>query len=68
MKVILLLVLLIQGQEPIKHAKEMPNMKACEAEAHKFNTTKLPAEAFFAQAGCLRIDPSRQLQGTGKGA
>ena len=59
MKIVLILVLVLSGQQPITQGKEMPNMKTCEAEAHKYNAVKLPPEAIYAQAACARIDPLR---------
>jgi hypothetical protein len=59
MKIILLVVLALQGQEPMKEPNEMPSMKACEAAAHRYNIAKLPDNAEFAYAACVRVRPGQ---------
>ncbi len=64
MKIVLLVTLLLAGADkPVQKMEEHPNMKACEAAAHKFNITKIPDEVRLASAACLRVRPDPPGQG-----
>lgn len=62
MKVVLLLTLILVGQEkPAQQAVEMKDLKTCEAEVHRFLTHKLPDEVrsklVVMGAGCNLVVP-----------
>ena len=60
MKVVLLLILALQGQKPVTVQLEQPSIEVCEAQAKKFMRTPLPQGAVlkFKLAGCGIGDPT----------
>ena len=64
MKILLLVMFLLQGEQtPFVIPQEMPNMKACEAQAHIVGGSKIPKVVNGKQVNgmgalCLRVLPS----------
>lgn len=60
-KIVLLLIVLLQGQEPITQGYPMQDMATCEKAAHEFNTKPLPKDKtnlLQVGAACLRVLPN----------
>lgn len=58
--IVLLLIVLLQGQDPVTQGYPMKNMAECEKAAHEFNAKALPKDKtnlLQVGAACLRVMP-----------
>ncbi len=56
MEIVLLLTVLLAGSDkPIQQTKPQPDMATCEAEAHRYNATKIPENVVLFSSACLQV-------------